>query len=298
VKKAIIFGASGQDGIYLSELLIKNNILPIKISRTENIALNIIKGDVANNQFIEELIKNEKPEYIFHLAANSTTQHDAIPENHETITTGTINILESVKRYSIETKVMIIGSGLQFKKNNSPISENDEFEYSSAYSMSRIQSVIAARYYRNLGLKTYVAYLFHHESPYRKEHHVSKMIVEQIKKIKKGETDKIKIGNSQVRKEWGYAKDIVEGIFMLINQDKIYEATIGTGITHSIQEYLDICFKLSDIDINKHLETIPNFKADYYFLVSSPKTINEIGWKAKTNLFELAKIMLENKNNN
>ena len=176
--KAIIFGINGQDGYYLKEIFQKRKIEVIGVSRSSG---DWIQGDVSNFNFIENFIKSVKPDYIFHFAANSTTKHDALFENHETISTGTLNILESVKRHSPESRVFITGSGVQFENKGNPISETDSFEATSPYSIARIQSVYAARYFRSLGLKVYVGYLFHHESPLRKNNHVSKMIADAVK---------------------------------------------------------------------------------------------------------------------
>jgi GDPmannose 4,6-dehydratase len=106
--------------------------------RGKNLATNI-----ASYEEVAALIKNSLPHYIFHLAANSTTRHDALFENHATISTGTFNILEAVKNFSPLTKVFISGSGLQFVNNDSPIKETDDFDARDAYSVSRIHSVYA-----------------------------------------------------------------------------------------------------------------------------------------------------------
>ena len=116
--------SNGQDGYYLNEICKRNKLDVIGISRSPVIG-NVV--DVSDYYFVENFIKSEKPEYIFHLAANSTTRHDALFENHETISTGTLNILESVKRHSPGSRVFITGSGLQFENNAIPISETDNF---------------------------------------------------------------------------------------------------------------------------------------------------------------------------
>jgi GDPmannose 4,6-dehydratase len=138
--KAVIFGASGQDGFYLQKLLFKNSIEVISISRSIGPWL---IGDVGNYAFVESIIKDNQPDYIFHLAANSTTNHQALFENHATICNGTINILESAKIHSPHSKIFISGSGLQFVNIGKPISEVDQFEARDAYSIARIQSVYA-----------------------------------------------------------------------------------------------------------------------------------------------------------
>ena len=155
--KALIFGVTGQDGYYLSKLLTKNNYLVIGVSRKKG---DWISGDVSDLKFVENIIKAEKPDIVFHLAANSTTRHDALFENHETISTGTLNILESVYKFHPKCKVFLSGSAMQFANNGSPIDEHTPFEASSPYAVARIQSTYAARYYRSKGLEVYMGYFF------------------------------------------------------------------------------------------------------------------------------------------
>jgi GDPmannose 4,6-dehydratase len=145
MSKALIFGANGQDGYYISRSCKLKGIEPIGISRSGQ----WIHGDVSQYSQVEQLVKQYLPAFVFHIAANSTTQHKTLFENHETISTGTLNILEAVKRYCPSSKVFITGSGVQFKNTGNPISESDEFEATSPYAIARIQSVFAARYYRN-----------------------------------------------------------------------------------------------------------------------------------------------------
>lgn len=288
MKKALIFGASGQDGIYMTRLCEQQQIEAVTVARSAGFRH---RGSVADRAFVETLVK-QKPDYIFHLAANSTTRHDALFENHATIATGTLNILESVKLHSPQSRVLLVGSGVQFKNTGRPISENDEFEAANAYAVSRIQSVYAARYFRSLGLRTYVAYLFHHESPYRHPTHISKMITSRIKNILAGRPEKIVIGDASVQKEWAFAQDIAEGMFMLANQNEVFEAAIGTGIAHSIMDFLIECFSRAGLRVEDHVEFLNNFKAEYPKMVSDPQTMNRMGWKAKTGMKDLVKILL------
>ncbi|MEZ4904858.1 MAG: GDP-mannose 4,6-dehydratase [Spirosomataceae bacterium] len=205
-------------------------------------------GDVSDFTFVTKLIKENQADYIFHLAANSTTKHAALVENYQTITTGSIAILEAVRKSSPHSKVFLTGSGVQFKNTGKAIAETDEFDPINAYSMARIQSVYAARYFRSLGLKIYVGYLFHHESVFRKQNHVSQLIVETVRRIQQGSHEMLEIGDLTVQKEWGYAADIAEGIFTLIQQNQVFEATIGTGQAHTIQEWVSLCFDHIGLD--------------------------------------------------
>ncbi len=290
--KAVIFGANGQDGFYLSQLLLSKKIEVIGVARTNN---HWQIGDVANYTFVKELISHSQPDYIFHLAANSTTRHNVLFENHQTISTGTLNILEAVYQYSKHSKVFLSGSGLQFVNNGLPIKETDEFIANSPYAIARIQSVYAARYYRTLGLNVYVGYFFNHDSPLRSERHVNQKIVQTLKRIAQGSKETLNLFDITVKKEFGFASDIVQGIWTFINNNTIFEAVIGTGKAHSIEEWLVFCGNYAGIDWHKVTTTQQDFKKEYEILVSNPTTINSMGWKHETSLENLAKTMFDYK---
>ena len=287
--KAIIFGANGQDGYYLNKLLQQKGVIVIGVSRSGD----FLKSDISNFEVTSTLIKTEKPDFIFHLAANSTTRHDALFENHQTIATGTLNILESVKQFSPHTKVFISGSGLQFLNTGNPIKETDLFVANDAYSISRIQSVFAARYFRSLDIKVYVGYFFNHDSPLRSEKHVTKMISETAKRIAAGSVEKLEIGDMSVIKEWSYAGDIVEGIWLLVNQDKIFEANISSGMGYSIQEWIVECFSLINKNYEDYIVVNHNFVSIYKKLVSTNDLIVSIGYKPLIDFKHLAKLMMK-----
>ena len=287
--KAIIFGANGQDGFYLKELLQQMNCEVIGISRNGG----FLQIDIASYTAVSEIIAREQPDFIFHLAANSTTRHDALFENHSTISTGTLNILESVKTQSPLTKVFISGSGLQFKNEDRPIKETDDFEARDAYSIARIQSVYAARYYRRLGVKTYVGYFFNHDSPRRSERHMAKKIAAFAKRVGEGSKEKLDIGDITVVKEWTYAGDIVKGIITLVLQDEVFEANIASGLGYSIEDWLNVCFKLIGKNWQDFVVLKNDFTPEYKSLVSDSSLIFSLGWKPETSFEELAKMMVD-----
>lgn len=286
--RAIIFGVSGQDGFYLSSLLEKEGIEVIGSSRTQG-----IKGDVGDLSFVETLVKEIKPEYIFHLAADSSTKHQHIFQNHNSISTGSLNILESCRIYSPESRIFLAGSAMQFKNDGSPISESTEFFANSPYSIARIQSTYAGRYYREFfGMKVYVGFLFNHDSPQRSENHINQKIVRTIQRIKRGENINLEIGNLDVKKEFNFAGDIVEAIWILVNQERISECVIGSGKSFSIKDWIDICFSIAGINSEGHVVEDKNFSPEYQKLISDPKLIKEIGWSPKINFDDLAKKMM------
>jgi GDPmannose 4,6-dehydratase len=291
--KALILGINGQDGFYLNQILKQAKIEVIGVSRSND---NWIKGSVSDYSLVSRLIKEHHPNFIFHLAANSTTKHEALFENHETISTGTLNILESVKLFSPHSKVFISGSGLQFKNEGKPIKETDAFEARDPYSVARIQSVYAARYYRSLGVKTYVGYFFNHDSPLRSERHVNQKIVAAVKRISIGSDEKIELGDITVKKEFTFAGDTAQAIWTLIKNDAVYETVIGSGKAYSIEDWLNICFGYFNLDWKSYVKTNDSFKSEYNILVSNPSTLFGLGWKQQVEMDALAKMMIEFKN--
>ncbi len=288
--KVIIIGANGQDGYYLCNLLRQKGVEVIGVSRNGD----FIKIEIDRFLEISSLIKREQPDYIFHLAANSTTNHSALFENHKIIATGTLNILEAVKQFSPQSKVFISGSGLQFLNNGVPIKETDPFAANDAYSVSRIQSVYAARYFRTLGLKVYVGYFFNHDSPLRSERHVTKKISEAAKRIANGSKEKLEIGDMSVIKEWSFAGDIVKGIWQFVSQDKIYEANISSGEGFSIQQWVEQCFSLLELDYKDYVFKNPTFVSQYKILVSDNSVIKSIGYSPDVDFKNLGELMINN----
>lgn len=288
---AIIFGANGQDAFFLNKLLEEKGIEVLKVSRNNA----PIIGDVSDYSFVYKLIETLQPNYIFHLAATSSTNHTFLFENNASISNGTINILESVKQVSPNSIVFLSGSAMQFKNSGNPINEETEFDASSHYSVARIHSVYAGRYFRkHHNLKIFVGYFFNHDSELRSNKHVNKKIIDELRLIKEGKLDKLVIGNPDVKKEFNFAGDLVNAIWLLVNQNEVYEAVIGSGIAYSINDWIKIVCKLLDLDYHKlQIEINPNFKAEYDILVSDPEKLVGLGWKPNVSINELAERMLK-----
>ena len=286
----LIFGASGQDAYYLARLCEERGFAPVSVSRSTS--QHWLTGDVADRAQVNALVAEHRPAYIFHLAANSTTRHDALFENHATISTGALNVLEAARTLAPEARVFLSGSGLQFVNPGGPISEQAPFDANSAYSVARIHSVYAARYYRSLGVRAYVGYLFHHDSPLRKPHHVSQKIAQAVRRIADGSSETLEMGDVTVRKEWAFAGDIAAGILALVEQDAVFEACIGTGQAHAITDWLEACFRLKGLDWREHVRSVEGFRAEYPLLVSDPATMHTLGWRAVVDLPRLAEMMV------
>lgn len=289
MRTAIIFGATGQDGVYLSHVLAGHGICVHAVSRKSG-----FKGDVADRAFVQGLVQKLQPDYIFHLAANSTTRHDALFENHATICTGTLNILESVRLYAPFARVFITGSAMQFKNQGRPIDENTAFNASSPYAVARIQATYAARYYRDsFAVKSYVGFLFNHDSPLRTERHISQKIVASIKRIQAGLESRLVIGDMTVRKEFTYAGDIVDAIWLLVNQDKVFECVIGSGKAFAIEDWVRYCCQKTGVCFDAHVFSDKAYTPEYRTLLCKPQRIQSLGWEPKVSFMDLADMMLE-----
>ena len=285
--KALIFGASGQDGHYLGDVCRANGVTPVSASRS-----GALRCDVGRFDDVSALVHEHQPSYVFQLAAASTTHHDALFQNHETISTGALNVLEAVRVHAPEARVFIAGSGVQFLNTGAPISEQDPFAASSAYAVARIQSVYAARYFRSIGIRAYVGYLFHHESPLRKPGHVSMKVALAARRIAAGSEERLTIGDPSVEKEWTFARDVARAMFTLVRQDAVFEAAIGSGVTHSIGDWIARCFSAAGRDWREHVDVGTGFLPEYRRLVSDPSTIRSLGWAPTVTLEELALMMV------
>jgi GDPmannose 4,6-dehydratase len=213
-------------------------------------------------------------------------------ENHETISTGTFNILEAAYKFSSHTKVFLAGSGLQFVNEGKPISENDPFEARDPYSVSRIQSVYAGRYYRSLGLKVYAGYFFNHDSPLRSERHINKKIALAVNRIARGSKEVIEVGDINVKKEFSFAGDVAEAVWTLVNQENYFEAVIGSGKAYSIKNWIETCFQLKGMNWEPYVTEKNDFVSQYEILVSDPRLINSLGWNIKIGIQQLASMMI------
>jgi GDPmannose 4,6-dehydratase len=287
--KALLFGASGQDGHYLAEVCRAEGVTPVGISRSGAAG---VRGNVSRFDDVRALVLEHQPAFIFHLAARSTTRHDALFENHETISTGTLNVLEAARLHAPRARIFVTGSGVQFVNRGAPISERDPFAPTSPYAVARIQSVYAARYFRSLGQPVYVGYLFHHESPLRQPGHVSTTVALAAARIAAGSEEQVELGDLSVEKEWTFAGDVARGMFALVMQDRVFEAVIGSGQAHSILEWVQLCFGIAGKDWRNHVRLRPGFVPEYKRLVSDPRTIRALGWQSRVGIDELARMMM------
>lgn len=322
-KKALITGITGQDGSYLAELLLEKGYEVHGIIRRsssfntgriehlyQDFHVNDARvflhyGDLADSSALSRLLEKIQPDEIYNLAAQSHVRVSFdIPEyTADVVALGTIRILDAIKETEIKTKFYQAStSELYGKVVETPQTEKTPFYPRSPYACAKLYSYwITVNYRESYDMYACNGILFNHESPRRGETFVTKKITHAIARILKKEQDKLYLGNLDAKRDWGYAKDYVEAMWLMLQQDKAEDYVIATGETHSVREFLDEAFGLVGLDWKKYVEIDPRYyrPAEVDLLLGNPaKAKEKLGWKPKTTFKELVKIMLEYDLNN
>ena len=322
-KKALITGITGQDGSYLAELLLEKGYEVHGIIRRsssfntgriehlyQDFHVNDARvflhyGDLADSSALSRLLEKIQPDEIYNLAAQSHVRVSFdIPEyTADVVALGTIRILDAIKDTEIKTKFYQAStSELYGKVVETPQTEKTPFYPRSPYACAKLYSYwITVNYRESYDMYACNGILFNHESPRRGETFVTKKITHAIARILKKEQDKLYLGNLDAKRDWGYAKDYVEAMWLMLQQDKAEDYVIATGETHSVREFLDEAFGLVGLDWKKYVEIDPRYyrPAEVDLLLGNPaKAKEKLGWKPKTTFKELVKIMLEYDLNN
>ena len=318
MKKALITGITGQDGSYLAELLLEKGYEVHGIIRrsssfnTERIDhlykdphINDVKmflhyGDLSDSSNLSRLLEKIEPDEIYNLAAQSHVRvsFDMPEYTADVVGLGTIRILDAIKETQIKTKFYQAStSELYGKVVETPQTEKTPFYPRSPYACAKLYSYwITVNYRESYDMYACNGILFNHESPRRGETFVTKKITHAIARILNKEQDKLYLGNLDSKRDWGYAKDYVEAMWLMLQQEKADDYVIATGETHSVREFLDEAFGLVGLDWKKYVEIDPRYyrPAEVDLLLGNPaKAKEKLGWKPKTTFKELVRIMLE-----
>ena len=318
MKKALITGITGQDGSYLAEFLLEKGYEVHGIIRrsssfnTERIDhlyrdphINDVKmflhyGDLSDSSNLSRLLEKIQPNEIYNLAAQSHVRvsFDMPEYTADVVGLGTIRILDAIKETQIKTKFYQAStSELYGKVVETPQTEKTPFYPRSPYSCAKLYSYwITVNYRESYDMYACNGILFNHESPRRGETFVTKKITHAIARILNKEQDKLYLGNLDAKRDWGYAKDYVEAMWLMLQQEKAEDYVIATGETHSVREFLDEAFGLVGLDWKKYVEIDPRYyrPAEVDLLLGDPtKAKEKLGWTPKTTFKELVRIMLE-----
>jgi GDPmannose 4,6-dehydratase len=314
--KALVIGATGQDGSYLTELLLsKGYIVHAMIRRSsvinteridhlyDNPNLHRHYGDVADMGSMLDLVYNVQPDEIYNLAAMSHVRLSFdMPEYTGDVTgLGVTRLLEAVKRSGIKTRVYQASSSELFGCQPPTQSELTPFMPASPYGCAKLYAHwMAVNYRKAYGMHVSCGILFNHESPRRGEVFVSRKIAKGLAAIVKGEQDKLILGNLDAYRDWGYAPDFVEMMWRMMQEDKPDDYVVGTGESHSVYEFLTTAAHYVGID-GRDLGALVEVGDKRYIRpievdhlrADAKKARERLGWEPKTTFNELVKIMID-----
>lgn len=319
-KTAIITGITGQDGSYLAELLVNKNYHVIGLTRrasTNNLTrlqsvinqIELVEGDVTDGSFIAGLINDNQPDELYHLAAMSHV-HASFAQpvyTFDATATSTINCLEAIRKFSPTTRFYFAASSEMFGDNYDEDKlgkyqgENTAFHPRSPYAIAKLAGFHITKLYRDsYNLFTCSGILFNHESPRRGEKFVTQKIVKWIEsQWLQQNWIPIRLGNLDAYRDFGYAKEYVEAMWLMLQQSYPDDYLVGTGETYSIRDFL--LYALSMVGKDRYIDELVIIDESLFrpcevpYLKARPKKIYDIGWKHTVNFQELVNIMVFNK---
>lgn len=309
--KALITGVDGQDGSYLSELLLDKGykvygMLRKGVNPTHNIDhllndIEIVYGDLATENHLCKILHDIKPEEIYNLAGQSDVAVSFhIPEYTGDVTgLGVTRLLEAIKSFSPDSKLYQASSSEMFGDCQPPQNESTPFKARSPYAAAKIYAHNMVRCYReSYNMFACCGILFNHESERRGLNFVTRKISNAVARIYLKKQSKLVLGNIWAKRDWGAAPDYVEAMWMMLQQDKPDDYVIGTGVNHTIQDFVEAAFKYVGLDWTKYTE----YNSDKYIrpaevnclLADATKAKVKLNWKPKTTFDELVSIMVDN----
>ncbi len=317
MKKALITGITGQDGSYLAELLLEKGYEVhglIRRSSTFNtsridhlfqdphekgVKLHLHHGDITDGVGLANLIREIEPEEIYNLAAQSHVKVSfEVPDfTAQVVAVGTIRLLEAIRASKINTRFYQASTSELFGSTTPPQSEFSPFAPQSPYAAAKLYSYWVVRNYREAyGMHATNGILFNHESPRRGETFVTRKITMAAARIKLGLKDKLYLGNLDAVRDWGYAKEYVESMWLMLQQDKPSDYVVATGVGATVKDFAEASFARVGLNWQDHIEVDQKYirPTEVDALIGDPsKAANELSWKAKTHWKELAEIMVD-----
>ena len=315
--KALITGITGQDGSYLAEFLLSKGYEVhglIRRSSTFNTGridhlykdfhdpearMYLHYGDLSVSSHLTKLLLDIRPDEIYHLGAQSHVRVSFdMPEYTGDITgLGTLRMLEAIRKTGIQTKFYQASSSEMFGSAPPPQNETTAFEPQSPYATAKVYAYYTVKNYRKAyNIFAVNGILFNHESPRRGETFVTRKITRAATRIKLALQDKLYLGNLEAKRDWGFAGDYVETMWLMLQQDKADDYVIATGETHSVREFAQKAFEKLGLDYEKYIAIDERYfrpaEADV-LLGDSSKAQKKLRWKRKVRFDELTNMMVE-----
>ncbi len=317
MNRALITGITGQDGSYLAELLLAKGYEVYGVIRrastfntrrldhiyqdphTPDAKLFLHYGDLSTCDQLTNLIYNIRPDEIYHLGAQSHVMVSfETPEFTGDITgLGTTRILEAVRRSGIRTRFYQASSSEMFGAAPAPQNERTPFYPRSPYGAAKVYAYwMAVNYREAYGLHASNGILFNHESPRRGETFVTRKITRAVAHVVAGKQDKLYLGNLQARRDWGYAPEYVEAMWRILQQDEPGDYVLGTGESHTVEEFVTEAFTYAGVDWRQHVAIDLRYKRPTevdYLLADTTRAREKLGWSPNISFRELVRIMVD-----
>lgn len=316
-KRALITGITGQDGSYLAELLLEKGYevygvirraSTFNTSRIDRIykdphekpKLKLIYGDLSDASSVYSILNEVQPDEVYNLAAQSHVRVSFdIPEYTADVTAlGAVRILEAIHKLGLQCKYYQASSSEMYGKVQAvPQTETTPFYPRSPYAVAKLYAHwITTNFRESYGMFACSGILFNHESPRRGETFVTRKITQAVAKIKAGQQDKLYLGNLDAKRDWGYAKEYVEAMWLMLQQDKPDDYVIATNETHTVKEFLEVAFDHAGLNWEDYVEIDERYyrPAEVDLLIGDySKAKKQMGWEPKTTFKELAELMVD-----
>jgi GDPmannose 4,6-dehydratase len=310
-RRALITGITGQDGSYLAELLLDKDYEVFGMTRrasTENIEriahladrVTLIQGDLLDPPSLDAALRTAQPAEVYNLAAQSfvPTSWNQPVLTAEFTAVGVTRMLEAIRAVDPAIRFYQASSSEMFGKvREVPQNELSPFHPRSPYGVAKVYGHhITVNYRESYGLFAVSGILFNHESPRRGLEFVTRKISDGVARIKLGLAEELRLGNLEAKRDWGFAGDYVEAMWLMLQEDEATEYVVATGEEHSVQDFVEIAFEHAGLDWERHVVTDPAFlrPAEVDHLVGdASKARSELGWQPKVSFDSLAKLMVD-----
>ena len=316
MRKALITGVTGQDGSYLAEFLlqkgyevhgIKRRSSSFNTGRVDNIYHDFHElgtrfflhfADLGDSSSLMRLLYDIQPDEVYNLAAHSHVRVSFdIPEYTSDITaTGALRVLESIRQTGIKAKFYQASSSEMYGSAPPPQDEQTPFRPRSPYACAKLFGhSVTVNYRESYGMFAVSGILFNHESPRRGETFLTRKVARAVAHIRAGLQHKLYLGNLDARRDWGYAPEYVEAMWLMLQQDEPQDFVIGTGEMHTVREFVELAFGHAGLDWRQHVERDPRYlrPAEVDALQANPvKARRLLGWSHRTDFTELIRIMV------
>jgi len=310
MQTALITGITGQDGSYLADLLLSKDYevhglvrrasMP-NLSRIAHITdrIHLHYGDLCDTSSLVGVLATVQPTEVYNLAAMSDVGISfEVPEYSADVTgTGTIRLLEALRTLLLPARYYQASSSEMFGRTPPPQNEDTRFRPRSPYGCAKVFSYHATVNYREAyGMHASNGILFNHESPRRGENFVTRKITKAVAQIKRGEQNELRLGNLEARRDWGFAGDFVEAMWMMIQQPEPDDYVIATGESHSVREFASAAFSHVGLNWQDYVRVDPALfrPSEVDFLLGDPtKARQQMGWVPKTKFGDLVRMMVD-----